>query len=62
MLMAVFHFFVPLLTGLIPAPLYPSYSASKFALHGFFGSLRHDYHFQQMDISITEHIIGKYWA
>lgn len=44
--------------GLIPAPLYPSYSASKFALHGFFGSLRHDYHFQQMDISITEHIIG----
>ncbi|XP_041458954.1 hydroxysteroid 11-beta-dehydrogenase 1-like protein [Lytechinus variegatus] len=44
--------------GLISVPLYPSYSASKFALHGFFGSLRHDYYFQHMDISITEHIIG----
>ncbi|XP_072174075.1 hydroxysteroid 11-beta-dehydrogenase 1-like protein [Diadema setosum] len=44
--------------GQIPTPFLPPYCASKFALHGFFGSLRHDFAYQGYDISITEHIIG----
>ncbi|XP_071487847.1 hydroxysteroid 11-beta-dehydrogenase 1-like protein [Diadema antillarum] len=41
-----------------PLPLMQPYSASKFALHGFFGALRHDFAFHGYDISITDHILG----
>ncbi|XP_072174265.1 hydroxysteroid 11-beta-dehydrogenase 1-like protein [Diadema setosum] len=44
--------------GHFPLPLMQLLSASKFALHGFFGALRHDYAFHGYDISITEHILG----
>ncbi|XP_071477928.1 hydroxysteroid 11-beta-dehydrogenase 1-like protein [Diadema antillarum] len=44
--------------GHFPLPLMQPYSASKFALHGFFGALRHDFAFHGYDISITDHILG----
>ncbi|XP_071501759.1 hydroxysteroid 11-beta-dehydrogenase 1-like protein [Diadema antillarum] len=46
------------IAGQVALPFFPSYSASKFALHGFFGSLRHDFDIHGLNISITEHIIG----
>ncbi|NXF72314.1 DHI1L protein, partial [Sclerurus mexicanus] len=46
------------LTGRIPTPFTTSYSATKFALDGFFGSLRHELAMQKRNISITLCILG----
>ncbi|NXG68842.1 DHI1L protein, partial [Baryphthengus martii] len=46
------------LTGKIPTPFTTSYSATKFALDGFFGSLRHELLMQQRKVSITLCILG----
>ncbi|NWR89628.1 DHI1L protein, partial [Furnarius figulus] len=46
------------LTGKIPTPFTTSYSATKFALDGFFSSLRHELTMQQRNISITLCILG----
>ncbi|XP_065185514.1 hydroxysteroid 11-beta-dehydrogenase 1-like protein [Sycon ciliatum] len=39
--------------GLWPSPLNHVYSASKFGLHGFFGSLRQDLMIQKSNVSIS---------
>ncbi|XP_009081649.1 PREDICTED: hydroxysteroid 11-beta-dehydrogenase 1-like protein [Acanthisitta chloris] len=46
------------LTGRIPTPFTTSYSATKFALDGFFGSLRHELSMQQRNVSVTLCILG----
>ncbi|NWW79184.1 DHI1L protein, partial [Climacteris rufus] len=46
------------LTGKMPTPFTTSYSATKFALDGFFGSLRHELLMQQRDVSVTLCILG----
>ncbi|NXA53497.1 DHI1L protein, partial [Nothocercus julius] len=46
------------LTGKIPTPFTTSYSATKFALDGFFGSLRHELAMQKKNIFITLCILG----
>ncbi|XP_043929638.1 hydroxysteroid 11-beta-dehydrogenase 1-like protein [Protopterus annectens] len=46
------------LLGKIPNPFVTSYAASKFALEGFFGSLRHEIAMQRQDVSITLCILG----
>ncbi|NWH77929.1 DHI1L protein, partial [Piaya cayana] len=46
------------LTGKIPTPFTTSYSAAKFALDGFFSSLRHELMMQKREISITLCILG----
>ncbi|XP_029470303.1 hydroxysteroid 11-beta-dehydrogenase 1-like protein [Rhinatrema bivittatum] len=46
------------LTGKIPTPYTTSYSATKFALEGFFGSLRHELIMRGVDVSITLCILG----
>ncbi|KFW06087.1 Hydroxysteroid 11-beta-dehydrogenase 1-like, partial [Eurypyga helias] len=46
------------LTGKIPTPFTTSYSATKFALDGFFSSLRHELIMQQRNVSITLCILG----
>ncbi|KFP55246.1 Hydroxysteroid 11-beta-dehydrogenase 1-like [Cariama cristata] len=46
------------LTGKIPTPFTTSYSATKFALDGFFSSLRHELIMQKRNISITLCILG----
>ncbi|KFW72595.1 Hydroxysteroid 11-beta-dehydrogenase 1-like [Pygoscelis adeliae] len=46
------------LTGKIPTPFTTSYSATKFALDGFFSSLRHELIMQKKNISITLCILG----
>ncbi|NXT85779.1 DHI1L protein, partial [Zapornia atra] len=46
------------LTGRIPTPFTTSYSATKFALDGFFSSLRHELTMQKRDISVTLCILG----
>ncbi|NXO02378.1 DHI1L protein, partial [Rhinopomastus cyanomelas] len=46
------------LTGKIPTPFTTSYSATKFALDGFFTSLRHELNMQKRNISITLCILG----
>ncbi|NXC35023.1 DHI1L protein, partial [Campylorhamphus procurvoides] len=46
------------LTGKIPTPFTTSYSATKFALDGFFGSLHHELTMQKRNISITLCILG----
>ncbi|KGL73826.1 Hydroxysteroid 11-beta-dehydrogenase 1-like [Tinamus guttatus] len=46
------------LTGKIPTPFTTSYSATKFALDGFFGSLRHELVMQKKNIFITLCILG----
>ncbi|XP_041566840.2 hydroxysteroid 11-beta-dehydrogenase 1-like protein isoform X1 [Taeniopygia guttata] len=46
------------LTGKIPTPFTTSYSATKFALDGFFSSLRHELIMQKKDVSVTLCILG----
>ncbi|XP_064898264.1 hydroxysteroid 11-beta-dehydrogenase 1-like protein isoform X3 [Columba livia] len=46
------------LTGRIPTPFTTSYSASKFALDGFFTSLRHELTMQKKNVSVTLCILG----
>ncbi|XP_052658063.1 hydroxysteroid 11-beta-dehydrogenase 1-like protein isoform X3 [Harpia harpyja] len=46
------------LTGKIPTPFTTSYSATKFALDGFFSSLRHELIMQNRNISVTLCILG----
>ncbi|XP_044135022.1 hydroxysteroid 11-beta-dehydrogenase 1-like protein [Bufo gargarizans] len=46
------------LTGKIATPYTTSYGASKFALDGFFGSLRHELAMQKIPVSITLCILG----
>lgn len=46
------------LTGKIPTPFTTSYGASKFALEGFFGSLRHELAMKRIPVSITLCILG----
>ncbi|XP_035204049.1 hydroxysteroid 11-beta-dehydrogenase 1-like protein isoform X1 [Oxyura jamaicensis] len=46
------------LTGKIPTPFTTSYSATKFALDGFFSSLRHELIMQKRNISVTLCILG----
>ena len=45
--------------GKVATPFAAPYSASKFALDGFFSSLRQEFVLQNMDISVTLCIIGK---
>lgn len=47
-----------LLSGRIPTPFTTSYSASKFALDGFFTSLRHELTMQKKNVSVTLCILG----
>ncbi|XP_048783740.1 hydroxysteroid 11-beta-dehydrogenase 1-like protein isoform X3 [Lagopus muta] len=44
--------------GKIPTPFTTSYSATKFALDGFFSSLRHELMMQERNVSITLCILG----
>uniref|UniRef100_A0A663DUW4 Hydroxysteroid 11-beta-dehydrogenase 1-like protein n=1 Tax=Aquila chrysaetos chrysaetos TaxID=223781 RepID=A0A663DUW4_AQUCH len=46
------------LTGKIPTPFTTSYSATKFALDGFFSSLRHELIMQNRNVSVTLCILG----
>ncbi|NWS32980.1 DHI1L protein, partial [Polioptila caerulea] len=46
------------LTGKIPTPFTTSYSAAKFALDGFFSSLRHELIMQKRNVSVTLCILG----
>ncbi|NXL93256.1 DHI1L protein, partial [Alectura lathami] len=46
------------LTGRVPTPFTTSYSASKFALDGFFSSLRHELAMQRSNVSVTLCILG----
>ncbi|NXO28876.1 DHI1L protein, partial [Cisticola juncidis] len=46
------------LTGKMPTPFTTSYSATKFALDGFFGSLRHELIMQRRNVSVTLCILG----
>ncbi|XP_063003136.1 hydroxysteroid 11-beta-dehydrogenase 1-like protein isoform X2 [Elgaria multicarinata webbii] len=46
------------LTGKIGTPFTTSYSATKFALDGFFTSLRHELIMQEKDVSVTLCILG----
>ncbi|XP_028905705.1 hydroxysteroid 11-beta-dehydrogenase 1-like protein [Ornithorhynchus anatinus] len=46
------------LLGRIPTPFSTSYTACKFALDGFFGSLRHELALRKADVSITVCILG----
>ncbi|XP_074795741.1 hydroxysteroid 11-beta-dehydrogenase 1-like protein isoform X2 [Natator depressus] len=46
------------LTGKISTPFTTSYSATKFALDGFFSSLRHELAMQKQDVCITLCILG----
>ncbi|XP_064590541.1 hydroxysteroid 11-beta-dehydrogenase 1-like protein isoform X2 [Zonotrichia leucophrys gambelii] len=46
------------LTGKMPTPFTTSYSATKFALDGFFSSLRHELIMQSRDVSVTLCILG----
>lgn len=44
--------------GKMPTPFTTSYSATKFALDGFFGSLRHELIMQKRNVSVTLCILG----
>lgn len=44
--------------GKIPTPFTTSYSATKFALDGFFSSLRHELIMQKRNVSVTLCILG----
>lgn len=44
--------------GKIACPLLAGYSASKFALDGFFSSLRMEYEVTKVNVSITLCILG----
>ncbi|XP_063770505.1 hydroxysteroid 11-beta-dehydrogenase 1-like protein isoform X2 [Pseudophryne corroboree] len=46
------------LTGKIATPYTTSYGATKFALDGFFGALRHELAMQKIPVSITMCILG----
>ncbi|XP_072213394.1 hydroxysteroid 11-beta-dehydrogenase 1-like protein isoform X2 [Excalfactoria chinensis] len=46
------------LSGKIPTPFTASYSATKFALDGFFGSLRHELMMQGRNVSVTLCVLG----
>ncbi|XP_007668731.1 corticosteroid 11-beta-dehydrogenase isozyme 1 isoform X2 [Ornithorhynchus anatinus] len=46
------------LAGKVPSPLTVNYSGSKFALDGFFSSLREEFILQKKNISITLCILG----
>ncbi|XP_008120779.2 hydroxysteroid 11-beta-dehydrogenase 1-like protein [Anolis carolinensis] len=46
------------LAGRVSTPFVAPYSATKFALEGFFGSLRHELVMQQKEISITLCFLG----
>ncbi|NXI98104.1 DHI1L protein, partial [Psophia crepitans] len=46
------------LTGKIPTPFTTSYSATKFALDGFFSSLRHELIMQKRNVSVTLCVLG----
>ncbi|OXB59935.1 hypothetical protein ASZ78_008071, partial [Callipepla squamata] len=46
------------LAGKVPTPFTTSYSATKFALDGFFGSLRHELTMQRSNVSITVCVLG----
>lgn len=45
-------------SGRIPTTAYQGYSASKFALEGFFGSLRSEFEKTNTDISVTVSVLG----
>jgi len=45
-------------SGKIACPLVAAYSASKFALDGFFSSLRMEYEATKVNVSITLCILG----
>ncbi|NWI68515.1 DHI1L protein, partial [Todus mexicanus] len=46
------------IAGKIPTPFITAYSATKFALQGFFGSLRHELIMQRRDVSVTLCVLG----
>ncbi|KAM5193743.1 hydroxysteroid 11-beta-dehydrogenase 1-like protein [Mantella aurantiaca] len=46
------------LTGKVATPFTTSYGATKFALDGFFGSLRHELAIKNVHVSITMCILG----
>ena len=47
-----------LFVGKIGQPFTTTYSATKFALDGFFGSLRQEFRLKGCDVSITMCVIG----
>lgn len=44
--------------GKVPTPLVTPYSASKFALDGFFSSLRREYSMTKVNVSVTLCVLG----
>ncbi|XP_033112385.1 hydroxysteroid 11-beta-dehydrogenase 1-like protein [Anneissia japonica] len=46
------------LSGKVPLPRVAAYSASKFAVNGFFGALRQEHQMKGIDVSVTLCIIG----
>ena len=40
-------------------PFVAVYSASKFALHGFFDALRQEYEMQNFGVSVSTFVLGK---
>uniref|UniRef100_A0A8D0HKL8 Uncharacterized protein n=1 Tax=Sphenodon punctatus TaxID=8508 RepID=A0A8D0HKL8_SPHPU len=46
------------LAGRIGAPFALSYSAAKFALEGFYSSLRRELHLRQINLSVTVAVLG----
>ena len=54
----VFFFVFLLYAGKIAMPFASGYSATKFALDGFFSGLRQEFEIQRMDVSVTLFIIG----
>ncbi|XP_053148582.1 hydroxysteroid 11-beta-dehydrogenase 1-like protein [Hemicordylus capensis] len=46
------------LAGRLATPFTTSYSATKFALEGFFGSLRQELNMQKKDVSVTLCVLG----
>uniref|UniRef100_A0A8C5TBC9 Hydroxysteroid 11-beta-dehydrogenase 1-like protein n=1 Tax=Malurus cyaneus samueli TaxID=2593467 RepID=A0A8C5TBC9_9PASS len=49
---------LPSSPGTMPTPFTTSYSATKFALDGFFSSLRHELIMQKKNVSVTLCILG----
>ena len=52
------HFYVIFISGKVAQPFVSIYSASKFALDGFFSGLRQELKMRDCDISITLCILG----
>uniref|UniRef100_K7FZA0 Hydroxysteroid 11-beta dehydrogenase 1 like n=1 Tax=Pelodiscus sinensis TaxID=13735 RepID=K7FZA0_PELSI len=46
------------MSGRIGTPFTLSYSAAKFALEGFYSSLRRELHLQQINLSVTIAVLG----